>query len=103
MKDLKDSTEKIKNIGASVMAKARPQPRRTGPLWFIAGLAGGVAAFYFLDGQRGAARRQMVIDRITSTGNDIVEQGTQKARHWRNQAAGTVAEHAPDRDVAENL
>lgn len=66
----------------------RPAPRRTGPLWFILGFAGGMAALYFFDSRRGAARRQAVMDQVVSRTNDAVEIGAKKARSIRNRAAG---------------
>jgi hypothetical protein len=95
-KDLKSSAEKIKDMQSDVMKKIRPAPRRTAPLWFVAGFAGGLATLFFFDSQRGAARRQMLADQLVARTNDVIDMSGKKARHLRNQAAGTVAEHRPD-------
>lgn len=71
--DLQGSAEKL-------TAKTRPAPRRTAPLWFVVGFAGGMAALFFLDSRRGAARKQMVLDQVVARTNDAVEIGGKRAR-----------------------
>lgn len=99
--DLKSSTDKIRDMPSAFIAKVRPQPRRTGPLWFVAGFLGGLAALFFFDSRRGAARRQMVVDKITSRGNEMMELSGRKARHLRDRAMGAVAAERSDIDAAE--
>jgi hypothetical protein len=100
-RDLKQSTEKIKQMPSAVMDRARPAPSRTGPLWFIGGLVGGLAALFFFDSRRGAARRQMVVDKVMARSNDVIEMSGKKARHLRNRAKGVMADKEPD--VADEL
>ena len=86
---------------SALMARARPAPARTGPLWFIAGLVGGLAALFFFDPQRGAARRQTLVDKVMARSSDVIEMSGKKARHLRNKAKGVMAEKKAD--VADEL
>jgi hypothetical protein len=78
--------------------RIRPVTRPSRPAWQSAllWLAGGMAltwlAAFFLDGRRGAARRQMAVDRTMAQARDLAQWSGKKARHMRNKAQGTMAE-----------
>ena len=75
-----------------VVAKPRRPFWRTAGLWFAGGIAAAMAVGYLFDPQRGAARRQMAVDRAMAAGRDVQRWSGGKARHLRNRAMGTVAE-----------
>ena len=56
-----------------IVVEARPPRPRRRLLWFMAGAGAGVAALFFFDSQRGAARRQMLVDQVRARANDAVE------------------------------
>ena len=60
--------------------------------WFAGGIAMGTALAYFLDPQRGNARRHMAYDRLTAASRDLGQWSGRKARHMRNRGVGAVAE-----------
>jgi hypothetical protein len=93
--------DKIKKMPSTMVAMVRPAPRRrTGPIWFLAGLAGGAATLYFFDSRMGASRRRMLLDRMVEGRNDVMEMTGKKARSLRDQAKGKIDR---DPDVAIDL
>jgi hypothetical protein len=81
---------------APIVIERRKRPMwQTGALWFATGMAIAAAVGFFFDRQRGAARRQMAVDRTVATARDVGEWGGKKARHLRNKAQGTMAEMRP--------
>jgi len=97
---LRDRSSDLLQMAGQLRERPMPvvvtKPRR--PLWQIAGLwfAGGMAAAmavgYMFHPQRGAARRQMAIDKAMAAGRDVQRWSGGKAGHLRNRAMGTVAE-----------
>ena len=78
---------------APVVVQRRRRPLwQLGAMWFVAGMAITAAAGFFFDRQRGAARRQMAVDRTVATARDVGQWSEKKARHLRNRAQGTMAE-----------
>jgi hypothetical protein len=71
-------------------------PRRpawqSGMPWFVGGVAVAMIASYFLDAERGSARRHMAYDRTMAGLRDLGDWSGKKARHLRNRAQGTMAE-----------
>lgn len=88
---LKRSSEMAGRSPVVVQKRTRPM-WQTGAMWFAAGMAMAAAMGFFFDRQRGAARRQMAVDRTKATARDMGQWGGKKARHLRNKAMGTVAE-----------
>jgi len=80
-------------------------PRRpawqSGMPWFAAGVAVAMIASYFLDGERGSARRHMAYDRTMAAARDLGDWSGKKARHLRNRARGTMAEMQRSSEEAE--
>lgn len=89
--DLKRKTQGLIDLPSAILPTRR---RRSmpGALWF--GIGAGLAALvaYFFDTRRGAARRQMAVDRTVAAAHDVQQWGTGKARHLRNKVEGTAAE-----------
>jgi hypothetical protein len=84
-----------------VVVQRRTRPMwQTAVMWFAAGMAMFAALGFFFDRQRGAARRQMAVDRTMATARDMQRWSGKKARHWRNKAEGTIAEmRGPDDEM----
>ena len=82
---------------APIVVERRKHPMwQSAAMWFATGLAIAAAVGFFFDRQRGAARRQMAVDRSVATARDIGEWSGKKARHLRNKAQGTMAEMRSD-------
>ncbi len=96
------SAELMKRSGeladrSPVVMRSRRPMWRTGALWFAGGMAMAATLTYFLDRQRGSARRHMAYDRLTAARRELQRWSGGKARHLRNRAMGTMAEiQGPD-------
>ena len=58
----------------------------------VAGFASGAATMYFLDPNRGARRRAMLTDKVTSTGSHLPDAMRKTAKDVSNRAQGVWAE-----------
>ncbi len=90
-RDLQSSADKLKKMPSAMVARVRPKPRRTGPIWFLAGLAGGATALYFFDSKQGASRRRALLDRIAAGGSNIME--------LSDKAMGKTDQRHPDAEA----
>lgn len=84
-------------------AKRTSWPRRI--VWLVLGAAGGAAAAYLADPDRGRARRSELGDQLVSTARDVGSDVVGQAEHAADLAKGAVVESAKDalpEDVPEN-
>ena len=59
---------------------------------FLTGFALGAACMYIFDPAGGRRRRALVRDQLTHLAHETAHQVDATARHWSNEAAGTIAE-----------
>jgi gas vesicle protein len=59
---------------------------------WLCGFAAGAAVMYFMDPQRGRARRAMLRDKAYSLAHEAEEFAEKQARHLGNQAEGLMHE-----------
>jgi osmotically-inducible protein OsmY len=78
---------------------------------FALGVAAGAAAYFFLDPQRGAARRAMARDRTAAAARGAAEEARRRARRVQDRAHGLAYEakarahegEVPDDVLAERV
>jgi gas vesicle protein len=69
-------------------------PRRL--FWLAVGVAGGMAAAYLADPDRGRSRRAEIGQQLGSTARDVAEQATEQAKDVTNRVRGQVVETASE-------
>jgi uncharacterized membrane protein len=74
------------------MLRERRSNNTIGLLAGVAGFASGAATMYFLDPARGARRRAIVTDKVTSTGSHLPDAMRKTAKDVSNRAQGLWAE-----------
>jgi gas vesicle protein len=81
---------------ASIHASQRRTtwPRRL--FWLTVGVAGGMAAAYLADPDRGRARRAEISQQLSSTARDVTEQAVGQAKDAASRATGQLIESAKD-------
>jgi len=98
---LKRSSELADRTPVVVQKRTRPM-WQSAAMWIAAGMAIAASVGFFFDSRRGAARRQMAVDRTLATARDVGQWSGKKARHLRNKAMGTVAEMKGPSDEMES-
>jgi hypothetical protein len=100
--DLGDNAQSVaKDLGKNAGAVAKDlrnvrittEPRRTGPdfapgITLLAGFGAGIALMYFMDPERGRARRNMLRDKLTSWTRQATEMANATARDMSNRMQG---------------
>ena len=84
----------------TVVARPGRPAWKTALIWFGGGLALTWLAAFFFDSRRGAARRQMAVDKTVAQARDVAQWTGKKARHLRNKAEGTMAELQSGREAS---
>jgi hypothetical protein len=69
------------------------------PLSFLAGLAAGALAMYYLDGRAGARRRALVRDKLVAAGHEACDLAEAKGRRAIGKLRGIAATRHLDRQT----
>lgn len=64
---------------------------------FVAGMAAGALAMYYLDASSGARRRTLARDKLVATGRDVSDHAQHKGRHVADHVKGVAATGRLDR------
>jgi len=104
--DLGDDAQTVaKDVGGNAQTLAKElrkvrittEPKKTGPdfapgITLLAGFGAGIALMYFLDPERGRARRNMLRDKVASFARKASETASGTARDLSNRAQGAAHE-----------
>jgi hypothetical protein len=97
-KTAKDLSQNAQSVADDLRrVRITMEPKKTGPdftpgISLLAGFGAGIALMYFLDPEKGKARRNMLADRLMSWTRKAGEAATGKAKHLGNRASGAMYE-----------
>lgn len=97
-KTAKDLTENAQSVAGDLRrVRITTEPKKTGPdftpgITLLAGFGTGIALMYFLDPEKGKARRNMLADRVMSWTRKATDAATGRAKDLSNRATGAMYE-----------